>query len=296
MAKAKESVALDDTGKLVLDDQYGQIDPRLYYNDLQKWDYCIPGAAQPSLEGTIKALRKTRQLTKLKVLDIGCSYGINAALQRTSLTLDDLYTYYADPAFADLSPEEMLQRDIPYYREHVTDPDLEVVGLDVSARAIRYAVKAGLLDDGVSENLEENRISPEAIEAIHDVDLIMSTGAIGYVTEKSMAQVLKASSDKRPWMAHFVLRMMPYEPTAELLTERGYVTERLPGTFPQRRFASQEERDNVFANLQDRGLDPAGKESEGLYHSEFFLSRPADEVEAVPLETIATAPFPGDES
>ena len=296
MAKAKESVALDDTGKLVLDDQYGQIDPRLYYNDLQKWGYCIPGAAQPGLEGTIKALRKTRQLTKLKVLDIGCSYGINAALQRTSLSLEDLYTYYADPAFADLSPEEMLEQDIPYYREHLTDPDLEVVGLDVSTRAIRYAVKAGLLDDGVAENLEEDRISPEAVETLRDVDLIMSTGAIGYVTEKTMAQVLKASSDKRPWMAHFVLRMMPYEPTAELLTERGYVTERLPGTFPQRRFASEEERANVFANLQERGIDPAGKESEGLYHSEFFLSRPADEVEAVPLDAIATAPFPGNES
>ena len=110
-----------------------------------------------------------------------------------------------------------------------------------------------------------------------DVDLVISTGAIGYVGAPTFVRILEAAG-RRPWLALFALRMFSFDAIAEALKEHGYAVFKLDGkTFRQRHFADGKERAEVFANLDALGIDPGGCESDGWYHAEFFFAHPADE-------------------
>lgn len=268
---------VDDTGKFVFDDYYDRSDPIAYYTTLHQVDYCIPGEAQPVFRKTIEAFRDSRHQPCLKLVDIGCSYGVNAALAKCDLTMNDLYEHYRDPNIAGWERDQLLERDTAYYHDHCEDQAINVIGIDPAENAVRYAVEAGTLADCITTNLEDSPTSPSDDELLQDIDLVMSTGAIGYASEKTVRRLLDPDKDNRPWIANFVLRMFPYGRHEELLSERGYVTEKLDQTFVQRRFANDEERANVLGNLDELGIDPAGKESEGWYHAEFFLSRLREE-------------------
>jgi hypothetical protein len=162
------------------------------------------------------------------------------------------------------------------------------IGLDVSAPAVRYATRVGLLDQGVVADLENEALSAESARIIRPVDVIMSTGCIGYVTDKTFSKLLDAT-EKKPWIISFVLRMFPYDALAKTFAQRGLVTERLSGvTFIQRRFRDAEEFENSLATLAAAQIDPTGLESEGLLHADLILSRPEADVQAAPLEEIVT--------
>jgi carnitine O-acetyltransferase len=75
-------------------------------------------------------------------------------------------------------------------------------------------------------------------------------------------------------MAHFVLRMYPFEPIAACLADLGYATTRVEQVFRQRRFASPEEQAQVVDTLTGLGLDPSGLEAEGWLYAQLFISRP----------------------
>lgn len=64
-------------------------------------------------------------------------------------------------------------------------------------------------------------------------------------------------------MAHFVLRMFPFDPVAETLAAAGYETVRADGLFQQRKFATREEQALVLDRLSHVGVDPSGLETEG---------------------------------
>ena len=115
-----------------------------------------------------------------------------------------------------------------------------------------------------------------------EVDLITTTGGVGYVTERTFDRLLDVAPES-VWVAAFCLRTYDYRPIIETLSTHGLQTERLPQTFPQRRFTDPDEEQWAVAEVRKRRLDPAGKEAEGDYHAEFYLSRPASEVEQQPL-------------
>jgi hypothetical protein len=116
----------------------------------------------------------------------------------------------------------------------------------------------------------------------------MSTGCIGYVTEKTFGKLLDAT-EKTPWIISFVLRMFPFDELAKTFAQRGLVTERLAGvTFIQRRFRDAEEFENSLATLAKLGVDSTGLESEGLFHADLILSRPEADARAMPLDDIVT--------
>src|SRR3990167_7526103 len=164
----------------------------------------------------------------------------------------------------------------------------QFIGLDVSESAIRYANEAGLHVDGVVANLEADALSAREAAVLAPVDVLLSTGAIGYVTERTYRKLLDAVTDT-PWVISFVLRMFPYQAFIDAFAERGMVTERLTGaTFVQRRFRDAEEFEKCLAMLEAQGIDPRGLESEGLFQAELFLSRPAADAKAAPLEDIVT--------
>lgn len=274
-----------EDGKANFDSIYNGDDPREYYEELGSLGYEIPHHGQQVFSALLEAQATERGEGTPCVLDLCCSYGVNAALLRCDLTMADLVSHYRSPEVADLSAEELTEVDRTYYADHLLSDPPSVAGLDVSDRAIGYAVKVGLLQHGAAENLEESAPSPDLASVAAEADLITVTGGVGYITAKTFARLIDASErDQAPWLAAFTLRRFSYHDIADVLAERGLVTERLIGrTFPQRRFSCDEERDFTLRHLDESGLDVKGKEGDGSFHTEFYLSRPAAEVAERPL-------------
>jgi hypothetical protein len=81
--------------------------------------------------------------------------------------------------------------------------------------------------------------------------------------------------------------MFPVDAIAATLASRGYAVFRLAGrTFKQRRFAGRTEFNEVLANLDTLGIDPARLETEGWYHAEFYFARPEGEAAPPPISDL----------
>ncbi|MDP7651241.1 MAG: class I SAM-dependent methyltransferase [Rhodospirillales bacterium] len=273
--------------KANLDHIYDQPDPRAYFRELKKLRYAIPGAAKPIFQKLISSLQQRRDDT-VCVLDLGCSYGVNAALLKHDLSMSELYHHWGQEGLADASPEKIVDCDRRFFDNLDEPEDIEVIGLDQAENAVEYAKEVGLLDEGFVVNLEKEPLSEPAKEGLAPVDLVVSTGCVGYVTEDTFDQLLPAiTPDRLPWLANFVLRIFPFDAIEETLNERGYVTEKLEDrTFVQRRFASANEQEQVLEQLHEQGVEPTDKEAAGHLHAEFYLSRPKQDVTDVPIEQL----------
>ncbi|WP_373491070.1 hypothetical protein [Parasphingorhabdus sp.] len=276
--------------KANLDYIYDEPDPRNYFGELGKLDYAIPDLAKPIFQKLISHLRYRKNGT-IHVLDLGCSYGINAAMLKYDLSMSDLYHHWGNEALLGATAEEVAAHNREFMRDLDEPADIEMVGIDLAASATAFAKDAGLLDEDIVINLETDPLPEVAKEKLAPIDLVTSTGCVGYVTEKSFDRLLPAvTQGQAPWMGNFVLRLFPFEPIAKSLSEWGYVTEKLEGqTFPQRHFSSTEEQEQVLEQLCERGIDPAGQESEGSLLAEFYLSRPAEDVARCPIEQLLSA-------
>lgn len=273
--------------KACFDDIYIQEDPREYYRVLYGLDYIIPDLARGIFRNIASAVAERRN-RPIKVLDLGCSYGTNAILLRMPLDLARLAQRYADLGAHGLAASELAELDQNYFRSWPRQP-MTIVGLDASAPAIAYAVRTGALDDGIALDLENGELTPRARALLRDVDLIISTGCVGYVSERTFSEILGAIEGPAPWIASFVLRMYPYTAIETELRRRGLATEKLEGTtFVQRRFHSERECWDVLRCLEQGGISTLAKESEGLLHAEFYLSRSPSDVKAVPLEQVVS--------
>jgi len=251
---------------------YDQPDPRAYFATLGPFGYTIPQHGADAFSRLLAA----RQQRPRTVLDLCCSYGIVGTLLRTDLRLDDLYAHYTDPAVASLPAEKLQRVDREWIAEHRRQPTPRVVGLDVAPHAVAYGVEVGAMDAGVTDNLEDEPPSDRLAELLVDVDLITTTGGVGYVTEKTFDRLLR-SCRAGVWVASLCLRTYDYAPIAESLASHGLRTERMSHTFRQRRFTNDEERTWAMSRVAERGLDPTGKESTGWYHADLYLSRPETE-------------------
>jgi SAM-dependent methyltransferase len=254
---------------------YDEADPRAYFQTLGGLDYQIPQQSLPVLQAVLAAsYRDGRPRT---VLDVCCSYGINAALLRCDVRLEEITARYADPALEDCSVEELIEADARFYSSRRRSPDVPVLGLDIAESAIDYGCRVGLLTVGWAEDLEVRDPSPILAAGVREVGLIISTGGVGYVGDRTFRRLLEAvESPSELWLAVFVLRAFSYDDIAATLARYGLVTEHVPGvTFRQRRFADRDEYDAAIHDVELRGLDPAGKEAEGWYHAECYLTRPA---------------------
>ena len=276
--------------KANMDYIYNQSDPRAYFHELKKLSYAIPDAAKPIFQKLIIHLQR-RQERAVHVLDLGCSYGVNAAMLKYDLSMHELYDHWSDRSLAQAASEDVVAHDRRFIDNLDEQEDILVTGLDQAESAIAFAEESGLLDEGLAVNLEASPLSTAATEILADVDLVTSTGCVGYMTEKSFERLLPAVTQGRsPWIGNFVLRMFPFDAIEETLAKWGYVTERLIGqTFVQRNFASASEQEQVLEQLRDGGIDPIGREAEGQLLAEFYLSRPIADAAVVPIERLLQA-------
>ena len=266
----------DATGKVSLDHLYVQDDPRPYFAALRELDYVIPQLAKPYFAKLIGECRSARSVAVPTVVDVGCSYGVNAALLRCDVTIDELYEHYA--GCAGLGRDALVRRDRALVRSSCDGDQARIVGLDSSVPALSYALDAGLVDAAVHADLEHHAATPVQRAELARADLVISTGCVGYVTERTIRQVADAAARARrplPWMAHFVLRMFSYAEVAESLSELGYETVQRDGLFKQRRFASVREQAGVLDGLVAAGVDPEGLEADGWLYAELYVSIPS---------------------
>lgn len=281
------SFAEINDGKSDFSDLYTSKDPRNYFKHLGQLDYIIPHLAQPVFRQIIRQ-RQELQDEPVTVLDLGCSYAINGALMKYSLDYEALRQRYTAPALQSLSSSEMLAFDRAFYKAWPAEPGVRVIGLDVSANAVSYAEACGILDHGLAIDLEARDPTAQEAELLANVDIIVSTGCVGYVTARTFRRLAKVARRGRPaWVASFVLRMFPYDDIAATLSEQGLVTEPYEGaTFVQRRFASRDEMEAAIRAVEGRGIDTDGLETEGLYHADLFVSRPREETIRQPIQKL----------
>ena len=276
--------------KATMDHIYDHADPRAYFRELKSVGYQIPGAAKPVLQKLIE-LRQRKTGDTVHILDIGWSYGINAALLKHDLSIQDLYDRWAELGHAGATAEEIIEKDADFFAQLDQVEDIEVIGLDVAENAVAYGEQAGLLDRGLAMDLETKPLPQDVWPDLAPVDLVTSTGCVGYVTEKSFEELLPAvTKGARPWFANFVLRMFPFDAIAETLGKAGFVTEKLSQRlFVQRKFASRDEQEKVLEHLTEQGIDPSGKETQGYLLAELYLTRPRDEAAEVPIQRLLAA-------
>jgi hypothetical protein len=271
--------------KASFDDLYSQEDPRDYFSVLGALDYSIPDLAKPIFR-RLSAEFDARYGRPATILDLGSSYGINAALFRFPLSVDMLRRRYARREMMALSAAEVREYDRRYFQSWPRTQSEAIIALDVSKPAVDYARAVGLVDECIAFDFEAEAAPARVIQRLADVDMIISTGAVGYVTDKTFDALLQASG-RRPWVASFCLRMFDYAPIAGHLESFGLVTEKLKSAaFVQRRFQDEDEARQVLGVLNERGIDPTGLESEGLLVAELFVSRPPELVAEKPLDEI----------
>lgn len=279
---------LANAGKASFEWTYNRLDPRSYFQTLGALDYDIPARAAPVFLKTFDAYSKLRRRSALTVLDLGCSYGINAAVLKYGQTMVELRDHYLGFDDSDTAPIDVLHADQARFSDHHPERDLTIIGIDRAQFAAAYGFWAGFIDDAIPENLETDEPSPIAADLIARCDVVISTGVVGYVTERTFARIAACQpKDQMPWIASFVLRMFDYGPVSETLAGFGYVTEKLSGRyFRQRRFADASERRHVEKLLAKRNLCVEGLESEGHFLAEFYLSRPEADFKALPLRRL----------
>jgi SAM-dependent methyltransferase len=276
--------------KANMDHIYDDADPRAYLRELGDLGYVIPDLAKPIFQSLTDVLRTSSGLP-VTILDIGCSYGINAALVKHDISMATLRDHWTDDALAAATPGEIADSGRQLLDAVPATRDLTMIGLDPSDLAVAFAIETGLLDSAITVDLENEPLPPTAEQSLEPVDLVISTGCVGYVTERTFERLMPVvTRGRQPWLANFVLRMFPMDAIDAALSDWGYVTEKLEGqTFAQRQFASAREEADILGRLGALGIDPAGCESDGQLHAEFYLSRPAGEAAAQPIESLITA-------
>lgn len=271
MAADASSFELGNSAKANFDDVYNAPDPRGYYQTLGELDYQIPTQAKPVFRRVIDMMGRD----DLKIIDVGCSYGVNAAMIRYDLTFEELVERYADKTMSERSVAEVILNDADEFGAMPEALRASFVGVDVANEAAGYAKAVGLLDEAIVENLERRPLSPEGAERVVGADLIITTGAIGYVTERTFSRLIDAIDGEPPWIAAFALRQFPFEPIADRLAGLGLVTEHLDGRhFVQRAFRDGAEAKGAIDAVRAAGCDPEGLETTGHYFADFYLARP----------------------
>lgn len=267
---------------------YAEPDPRAYFRVLHGLDYRIPELARTVFRSIIEAAAESRG-QKPKIVDVGCGFGINAALLRYPIDMNRLAHRYRDLDAGDLSPDRVMELDRNYFASWPTKLQLDYLGLDLSPSSTAYAESVNLLDRAVTGDLESEDLTPSDQQAISGANCVISTGCASYAGVETFRKIIEAAGERPPWLAIFVLRTESINAVSEYLIDIGLQFDKLEGvTFVQRRYHSAGEWTQALLTLETLGVDAEGKEADGLMHAELFVARPPEEAEAFPLEQIVS--------
>ena len=242
--------------KASFDEAYTGRTPHRYLHNMAAVNYQMADYMNPYLSAVVDASITSQEL--VRVLDIGCSYGMSGALLKTDCEYNDLTEFYRTEASSEYASCVIESKQ--WLKLHATRKDVEVVGFDSSKEAIRFATATHMIDEGIALNLEEEKSKFTADESrlIQKCDVLLSTGAIGYITDKTVNPILdefgnNAHGALGPVAILSVLELFDPASIAEAFTDHGYRFGQLPIRIPQRRFVNKQERKGVFETLRQRG-------------------------------------------
>lgn len=251
---------------------YDRVWPQAYLKAHLALDYVIPQNAKTVFDQVIAHCMRERQKDHLKIIDVGCSYGINAALLKSNLALDELYAA-ASPGGA------LHRRNIDAHRvffdRSIRRDDLTFVGVDPARRATDYAKAIGLIDAAVTSDLEQDELSERDVALLSGADLIISTGCVGYVTERTFDRLYRIVAQSKPPVACFVMHPFPYGRIGEALDAYGLQTREIERWRQrQRRFSTPGERRSIVSSMKQSEMDSRLERTTGYVYASFHLSLP----------------------
>lgn len=262
--------------KAVFDDIYQKPTPHGYFRQMSQLGYQIGEQARPYCIAAAQILREDAPAVPLQMLDVGCSFGVGSAFVRYGCSFEELVSFYESRA-----PEGFHQCAAAMRAWlNVVGPafDMRVVGLDSSRNALKFACESGLLESGICRNLEEEDPDEEEKSWLAGCNLLISTGAIGYVGKPTFQRILqhlgkKHPGDSPPVSVLTVLRMFDVSMIARAYDEAGYIFERVPGVLlPQRAFADRTEKEQVVSRVREKGLNTAGREDDGVLYADLYVA------------------------
>ena len=253
--------------KASFDEAYIAPTPHRYLAKMAAIDYRLAERMHPFLSAVVDASSPAK--APLRVLDVGCSYGISSALLKTDCSYGALSAFYRDDASREY--DVCVRETQQWLQEYRVREDVTVVGLDSSSAAVRFATDARLIDRGIAGDLEVTGASLAEAEqsVIATCDVLFSAGTIGYVSDRTMDPLLnKLGSEGQgaigPVAVMSVLELFDPEPIAKTFDEHGYRFGVLPVRVPQRQFADKAERERVIETLQRRGVSTDVQQTENL--------------------------------
>jgi hypothetical protein len=86
-------------------------------------DYSIPDNAKPIFQNLKGHLREQRDNT-IEVLDLGCSYGVNAAILKHDLSMEKLYNHWATAKMFSATSEELVVYVQQFYAAEADPEDI----------------------------------------------------------------------------------------------------------------------------------------------------------------------------
>ncbi|MGB3727721.1 MAG: hypothetical protein WBA70_00545 [Thermodesulfobacteriota bacterium] len=272
----------DNKAKTCFDEVYTSPTPHAYIAMMAKSGYEICEQSRPYCIAAAEVLKShTEDAGPVQMLDIGCSYGMGSAFVKYGISRDELVAFFSTQAPQGLhaaceSMRSWIKTPTPY--------DIRCVGLDSSNPAIRFAMRAGLLDDYIARDFENPDITPNAEERslLRSCNLLISTGAIGYITDRTMAHVVRDAgkdqpSEFGPLAVLTILRMFDATPIRDVFEKNGLRFEKVPEVMlPQRRFTDENERKSVSKTLHDKHIDTSEWEDRGKQYAELFIAAKPD--------------------
>jgi len=281
------SYELANNVKSSFDDVYHAATPHAYFGEMQRLGYEIGEQAKPYFCVAAELLHRQLGLDHpVRLLDLGCSYGVGAALLNHRFSFAELADFFSDQASEDY--RECVEETRELIASEGTEPSLECAGADASGEAIRFAVETGLLEAGIAKNLEDDdRLDSQDAAVLKQCSLLTSTGAIGYVGQKTLTPFLELLGkglklSHGPYAVVTILRMFDPEPIARTFAKSGYKFVRVSGIhLRQRAFDGNRELDETVDLLQRRGVDPEGWETEGHLYADLFAAAPEQDLDAL---------------
>lgn len=270
--------------KASFDEVYSEPTPHAYIASMARNGYEIGEQARPYCAAAAELLReRNSDAWPVQMLDVGCSYGMGSAFVKFGCSFDELVAFFSTRA-----PREYRAAcEATRMWLHVAPPtcDVRVVGLDRSVPAIRFAVEAGLLDGGIARDFEDPDLIPTEDECawFRSCNLLISTGAIGYITERTLNAILPHlgrdhPSEFGPYAILTILRMFELPAIPDVFEKHGFTFGKVPGVrLPQRRFKDEEERTKVLSLLNERGVDTEGWEDRGKHYADLFVAARPDQ-------------------
>lgn len=254
-------------------DVYTKKFPAPYLEQMRDVEYRIPDQTKPLYEHiTERMINYSRK--PINILDLGSSYGINSALLGHELVMSEL-----DEFFIKQHPHPSLSEVHDFFSDLPSNnPNLRFYLVDTSSPALEFAENAGLCEKSFCVNLENEPLSKEFKQTLHNIDLIISTGCIGYIGWKSFERIFEniSPNDAFPLFAFSLLRMFDVSEIALAFKRNNFVLVKTKvGPLKQRRFYDGAEMKKTLDLLKYRDLDTRGLEDTGYYYADFYMAGPA---------------------